>query len=39
MVYKILIVCGHFQNQDKSSEFAEMGDRLTTIDMGRKVGG
>ena len=24
---------------DKSSAVAEMGDRLTTIDMGRKIGG
>ena len=26
-------------NEDKSSAVAEMGDRLATIDMGRKVGG
>jgi len=27
------------RNDNKSSAVAEMGDRLATIDMGRKVGG
>jgi len=37
-VYKSLVICEHFPNQNKSSAVVEMGDRLATVDMGQKVG-